>query len=141
MGMSAWVEVSGLTLWAVDLWRAMGRQPLAVVSSERIAIEPGTKVFDVIHRYPETAPLFREFGFVLVDNPVAQRVFARSVSLEQACRLKHVDFAEFQAALNRRIQKSGDSDALIQIGGSQKAIVEFQVPEPCKTRHLACRLS
>jgi hypothetical protein len=34
--------------------------------------------------------LFREFGFSMTDNLVAQRVFARSTSLEQACRLKDV---------------------------------------------------
>ncbi len=117
MGISAWLEVSGLILWAIDLWRAMGRQPLAAAASATVAIAPETTVFDVIHRYPETAPVFHDFGFTLIDNPVAQRVFARSISLEQACRLKRVNFAEFQAALQRRIQNRCDKPGdLIQIG-------------------------
>lgn len=115
MGISAWIEVTGLILWAVDLWRAMSRRPDTATAANPVSIEPGTKVFDVIQSYPETAALFREFGFSMIDNPFAQRVFARSVSIEQACRLKHVDFAAFQAALNGAIRKSCNSPDLIQI--------------------------
>ncbi len=120
MGLSAWVEVTGLTLWAVDLWRAMGRRPEAAGTAEGVSIGPHTKVFDVIQRYPETTALFREFGFSMIDNPMAQRIFARSISLEQACRLKRVDFQMFESALHRAVQKScSDSDGLIQIAGGQ----------------------
>jgi hypothetical protein len=116
MGLSAWVEVTGLTLWAVDLWRAMSCRPQTVTAPEPASIGPQTKVFDVIHCYPETIALFREFGFNMIDNPVAQRVFARNISLEQACRLKHVDFRVFESALQRALPKScGDSEGLIQI--------------------------
>lgn len=118
MGVSAWLEVSGLALWAIDLWRTMGLRPGLAALSAVFSIEPGSKVFDVIHTYPETVPVFREFGFSLIENPVAQRVFARSISLEQACRLKHVEFAAFQTALNTRIRTAcGDPDGLIQING------------------------
>jgi hypothetical protein len=120
MGISAWVEVTGLILWAIDLWRAMGSRPEAGETSGRVLIRPQTKVFDVIQSYPETTALFREFGFSMIDNPVAQRIFARSVSLEQACRLKHVEFARFEAALNDAINRNGDSAAtLFQIDGAK----------------------
>jgi len=42
-----------------------------------------TKGFEVIENYPETVALFRQFGSSLIDNPMAQRIFARSVSLER----------------------------------------------------------
>lgn len=117
MGASAWIEVTGLTLWAVDLWRAMGSRPHTAEGTAFDSVGPDTKVYDVIHRYPETTPLFREFGFSMIDNPVAQRIFARSISIEQACRLKHVDFAAFQSALNKAIRKDcGESGGLIQLG-------------------------
>jgi hypothetical protein len=118
MAVSAWVEVTGILLWAVDLWRTMSSRPDAAVASGRVPIAPHTKVYDVIQSYPETKPVFQEFGFSLIDNAVAQRVFARSVSLEQACRLKRVDAAAFQAALRKAVDRScGDSANLIQIGG------------------------
>jgi hypothetical protein len=116
MGISAWIEVTGLILWAVDLWRAMSARTEPVAAAEGAPIDANTKVYDVIHSYPETAALFREFGFSMIDNPVAQRVFARSISLEQACRLKHVDFQVFAAALRAATGKAcGGSGDLIQI--------------------------
>jgi hypothetical protein len=116
MAVSAWVEVTGLILWAIDLWRAMNARPETAAEGGRVSIDAHTKVFDVIQSYPETAALFREFGFTLIDNPVAQRIFARSVSLEQACRLKHVNFEEFAAALRGAAGKTrGPSPDLIQI--------------------------
>ena len=91
MGISAWVEVTGLILWALDLWRAMGRAPIRPWLPVALAIGPRTKVFEVIENYPETVALFRQFGFSMIENPMAQRIFARSVSLgagmpPQACR-------------------------------------------------------
>jgi len=116
MGLSAWVEVTGLTIWAVGLWRAMSSRPQTAIACKPVSIDPHTKVFDVIQSYPETNALFREFGFNLIDNPVAQRIFARNMSLEQACRLKHVDFRVFQSALQRAVQRScSEADGLIQI--------------------------
>lgn len=116
MGVSAWLEVTGLILWAIDLWRAMASGPSLQTAGGRVAIGPATKVFDVIHSYPETATVFLEFGFNLIQNPVAQRIFARSISLEQACRLKHVDFAKFQGALSRTVSRHYDTtDTLVQI--------------------------
>ena len=105
-------------LWAIDLWRAMGKRAETAGASGRVAIGPRTKVFEVIESYPETVALFRQFGFSMIDNPMAQRIFARSVSLEQACRLRHVEFATFQAALDKLVGKTcGDPDDLIQLAG------------------------
>ena len=91
MGISAWVEVTGRILWAIDLWRAMGRRPIRPWLPVALAIGPRAKVFEVIENYPETVALFRQFGFSMIENPMAQRIFARSVSLgagmpPQACR-------------------------------------------------------
>jgi hypothetical protein len=51
---------------------------------------------------------------------MAQRVFARTVNLEQACRLRHVEFAAFHTALITLVGKScGSSDDLIQLSGGR----------------------
>ncbi|MEO8593142.1 MAG: DUF1858 domain-containing protein [Candidatus Solibacter sp.] len=98
----------------------MGRHPGTAGASRRVAIGPHTKVFEVIESYPETIALFRQFGFSMIDNPIAQRIFARSVSLEQACRLRHAEFAAFQAAFNKLVGKGcGGPDDLIQLAGGQ----------------------
>jgi hypothetical protein len=121
MGISAWLEVTGLILWAIDLWHTMASRPSLAAAGGRVAIEPGAKVFDVIHSYPETAPVFHEFGFSMINNAVAQRVFARSVNLEQACRLKHVDFTRFQSALRHAVNRNCESETgLVQIEGGRQ---------------------
>jgi uncharacterized protein involved in response to NO len=120
MGMSAWVEVTGLILWAIDLWRAMSRRTEQVGAADRVAIGPRTKVFEVIENYPQTVALFRQFGLSMIDSAMAQRVFARTVNLEQACRLRHVEFAAFHTALITLVGKScGSSDNLIQLSGGR----------------------
>jgi hypothetical protein len=117
--LSAWVEITGLTIWAVDLWRTM--------SSEWALREPGltdgirseSKVYDVITRYPQTEEIFLQFGFSMITNPAARRVFARSISLAQACRLKAVPLDQFLGAL--RAKSCSSAPALVTIGGSVAA--------------------
>jgi len=104
MAASAWVEVTGLALWAVDLWRAMNAHSAAPEAAPSGRIEPDSKVYDVVTRHPETEEVFLRFGFSLITNPAARRVFARSVSLAQACRLKGVALEEFLEALRERAQ-------------------------------------
>jgi len=109
MAVSAWVEVTGLAIWAVDLWRSMNRAPQNRSVAASVTVTASAKVADVIERYAQTRALFLQFGFTLIDNPVARQVFARSVSIEQACRLKRVDCSEFLAALLALVGESGRS--------------------------------
>jgi hypothetical protein len=97
---SAWVEITGLGIWAVDLWRTISTEWSPREVPVGVGIAPDSKVYDVITRYPETEEVFLRYGFSLITNPAARRVFARSVSLAQACRLKGVPLNEFLAALN-----------------------------------------
>ncbi len=106
MAASAWVEVAGLVWWAVDLWRLMNARPAEQAVPETVVVSPQTTVFDLITRYPETASVFEAFGFTLINNPVARRVFARSVTLQQACRLRHVQYDVLAPALQQRIQST-----------------------------------
>ncbi len=115
MAVSAWVEVTGLTIWAVDLWRSMNQAPQSCAVSERVSLDAQTKVADVIDCYPETLPVFLQFGFTLIDNPVARRVFARSISVEQACRLKHVDCTQFLETLRASVAGAAGANTLVQI--------------------------
>ena len=111
--LSAWVEITGFGIWAVDLWRTMSADwsPRQAGLAEGITAE--SKVYDVITRYPETEEVFLRFGFSLITNPMARQVFARSVNLAQACRLKGVAMDEFVRALQARTQavRRGASDA------------------------------
>jgi hypothetical protein len=116
MAVSAWLEVSGLVIWAIDLWRSMNRAPARWSVSAQVRVTAQTKVAEVIDRYPHTRPVFLQFGFTMIDNPVARQVFARSVSIEQACRLKHVDCREFLRALEACTREpEACAEALVQV--------------------------
>jgi hypothetical protein len=100
------MEVLGLTLWAIHLWRIMsGRFALEILeespapAAER-AITAGDYVGAVIDRYPVLLNTFMAFGFHLVSNPLLRRIMARHVTLAEACRHMGVDRETFLAALN-----------------------------------------
>lgn len=104
--LSAWVEVTGFGIWAFHLWRTMNAQPDEKPAGVPVEITADAKVYEVVTHYPRTEKVFLAYGFDLITNPVARQVFARSVSLAQACRLKGVPEAEFLKAL--RHTASGD---------------------------------
>ncbi len=63
-------------------------------------IEPGQKVADVLARFPATEPVFVQFGFAEVRNPVLRRTIARRVSLAGACSMHGRNAEAFVSALN-----------------------------------------
>jgi hypothetical protein len=106
-----------MALWAVDIWRAMNHQPTEEAAPSEVRIEPGTRISDIVQAYPETIPVFLEFGFSMIENPVARRTFARSVNLAQACRLKRVPFDAFGEALRKSLVHTGPPE-LVQLQGT-----------------------
>jgi hypothetical protein len=103
MAASAWIEVTGLALWAIDLWRSMGRRPQPASACGKAPITLASRVADVAGAYPETIPVFRQFGFTMIENPLMRQTVAKSVSLEQVCRLRQVDSQAFLAALQSAV--------------------------------------
>jgi hypothetical protein len=121
--LSAWVEITGFSIWAVDLWRTMGTEwsPREVALAGQVT--PDSKVYDVVTRHPETEEVFLRYGFSLITNPAARRVFARSVSLAQACRLKGVALDECVEALRARSHSAPATAADYQNPG---AVIEVR---------------
>jgi hypothetical protein len=123
MAVSAWIEVAGLAIWAVDLWRAMSRRPrTAAASCGNVPLTLTARVADVASAYPETIPVFLQFGFTMINNPLMRQTVARSVTLEQVCRLRHVDtqalIAALQAAVETRTEAAPKADQLVTISGT-----------------------
>jgi hypothetical protein len=104
-GASGVLEVLGLTLWAVHLWRIMaGRFALQTPeASPPIAdgvLTSGDRVGAVLDRYPFLLDTFLAFGFRPLSNPLLRRMMARHVTLAAACRHMGVDLEVFLTALN-----------------------------------------
>lgn len=106
VGVSGMLEWTGLAVWASHLIAVMlGLGRYAQGESNRgPAPERLTAdhcVAAVLHWHPELEPVFVEYGFDLIRNPVLRRTVARQVSLKQACRMKGVEVTAFVDALNR----------------------------------------
>jgi hypothetical protein len=100
-GLSGILEVTGLAVWGVHLWRIMARGS-GQNDAERI-VGPVTaehRVADVLEQRPELLPTFLAHGFRPLSNPLLRRTLARGVSIRQACRLAGVDEEQFVNALN-----------------------------------------
>jgi len=116
-GVSGVLEVLGLTMWVVHLWRIMsGRfgletpeaSPPPVVEG---TITPSDRVGAVLDRYPSLLNTFLAFGFRPLSNPLLRRMMARHVTLAAACRHLDVDLETFLAALNDARTRSAPSPA------------------------------
>lgn len=96
MGVSGFIEVVGLTLWAYELVKNM-RVGIAYEKREStldlqpLTVAAQTRVGDVLRRYPQALDVFLKHGFTPLANPVLRRTMARVVTIEQACRREGVD--------------------------------------------------
>ena len=98
MGVSGFLEVVGLTLWAFELLRnmrvGMKLEKRSIESThklEAMTIVPQSRVGDVLSYYPQSLDVFLKHGFAPLSNPVLRRTMARVVTVEQACRREGVD--------------------------------------------------
>jgi hypothetical protein len=102
MGASGMLEVAGLTVWGVHLWRLLAPRgepaPAPVQPPARITAD--LKVSDIAEWYPGLLDVFERYGFKELRNPLLRRTLARRVTVRMACELKHVREEEFLAALN-----------------------------------------
>jgi hypothetical protein len=122
MAASAWIEVTGLAIWASDLWRAMSQRPRATATCDNVPLTLASRVADVAGAYPETIPVFLHFGFSMITNPLVRQTVARSVTLEQVCRLRRVDaqalIAALAGAVATRKEPTPKADQLVTISGT-----------------------
>jgi hypothetical protein len=107
-GASGLLEVTGLAVWGVHLWRIMaGRSAVAEPELSPpglrgALIEPEDRVGAVLDQHPELLDTFLSFGFRPLANPLVRRALATRVTLRAACGLAGVDVDRLVTALNAR---------------------------------------
>jgi hypothetical protein len=107
-GISGVLEVAGLAIWGIHIWRIMRNGALgdnaprrsATPLVEGAAITLNDRVGDVLETHPHLLNTFLSFGFRPLANPWLRKTLARSVTLEHACRLLGIDTQDFLDALN-----------------------------------------
>jgi hypothetical protein len=104
VGISGTLEVAALAWWGAGLVMIMRRGKREQALAERPEqIRPDHIVAHVLEWYPQTLPVFEQFGFGMVRNPVLRRTVARGVTLRQATGMHNVDTDRFVEALNSSI--------------------------------------
>jgi hypothetical protein len=105
-GLSGVLEVLGLTLWGVHLWRIMSsrfRPEMPEMPANLAADGPITandRVGAVLDRDPVLLDTFLAFGFRPLFNPFMRRMMARHITIASACRHLDVAVKPFLTALN-----------------------------------------
>jgi hypothetical protein len=125
-GVSGVLEVTGLAVWGAHLARRMLGRPGWEGAARGVwprKVGPGDYVTDILDRHPDLLPVFLEFGFRPLANPVLRRAAARGVTLALACRIVGADLAKFLAAVNARIP-------------FPRPALSLPVPDPAEVRTL-----
>jgi hypothetical protein len=104
-GVSGFLEVTGLALWGIHLWRIMAgsnsNKPLeALAYRPDEPIRAGHLVGDVLDHHPQLLAVFLGFGFKPLASPWLRKTLASRVTIGQACRLMAVDEETLIARLN-----------------------------------------
>lgn len=105
-GVSGVLEVVGLTLWGVHLWRIMSGRFQPSIAEPPLdtkangVITANDNVGAILDRYPALVETFLAFGFRPLANPLLRRMMARHVTIASACRRMDVEVTPFLAALN-----------------------------------------
>ncbi|HET6882347.1 MAG TPA: DUF1858 domain-containing protein [Pirellulales bacterium] len=123
-GVSGLLEVTGLAIWGVHLWRVMSGRVQVALDQFQVpvadgAIGPGSTVAGVLDHYPLLIETFVAYGFKMLSNPRLRRSIARIVTIEQACRRMDVDCREFVEALNHRRQEIYPTEPAAENGSRQ----------------------
>jgi hypothetical protein len=105
-GASGVLEVLGLAVWGVHLWRIMaGRWSGGAIDAAPFAagdrVEGRHRVGDVLDAHPELLDTFVVLGFKPLANPLSQRLLASRVTIGQACRRLDLNESQVLAAMNR----------------------------------------
>lgn len=102
MGASGTLEVAGLAVWGVHLWRLLRPRPAvpaAAPSGKPERLTADMRVAEIVEWYPGTLEVFERFGFKELRNPLLRNTIARRVTVRMACGLKHVDEAALLSSL------------------------------------------
>src|SRR5437764_14402565 len=128
MGISGFIEVVGLTLWAYELFanmragKKLEKETVSLKTFGRFEITPSTRVGDVLARYPQSLEIFVRQGFTPLRNPVLRKTMARVITIEQACRREGIDSTELLNELEQmKLNERANSAPLVSITRTNQA--------------------
>lgn len=112
-GVSGLLELIGIAIWGLHLWRIMnGWKPAEPAIHERpTRITADDKIGSVVEWFPQTLPLLVGKGFTPLANPVLRRTMAQAVSVRTAAAHHQLDLGELLSELNAAAFGAGSPGA------------------------------
>lgn len=132
MGVSGFIEVTGLALFVVNLWRTIDSpvvedaEPAAL---DKRAITANMLVSDVLRAHPAALETLIEAGFTQLRNPIARRTLTRAVTLAEAVRIKGLDVDALVERLNEACGAAPSQTKALDRGAVLAALKGCQDPE------------
>lgn len=128
-GFSGILEVAGLTIWGVHLWRTMnGRLRVPERGADSAILPKGRELIAsdnvgaALDAYPELLPTFLEYGFTPLANPLMRRTIARTISIEGAARRFGIEPERLLKSLNAaRARSENDPSPFVDEVGKHGA--------------------
>lgn len=97
------------------------------------------KVYDVTNKYPELIDLFVSFGFENLKNEMMRKTIGKTISVEMALKMKHIDIETFekrmvemieQHKIGKSVQYGADAQSQEQLSGN----INIRGVLPCPIR-------
>jgi hypothetical protein len=107
VGVSGVLEVTGIAIWGVHLWRIMnGWNPAvgAAAAPRPARISPEDAPGRVVEWFPATLPVFLRYGLTPLANPLLRRTLGRGVTLRTAAAMRGIALTELVRDLNEAIE-------------------------------------
>jgi hypothetical protein len=100
-GASGLLEVAGIAVWGVHVWRIMnGWRPAEETGADRpTEITAHHTIGSIVEQHPATLPLLLSKGFAPLANPVFRRTMARAVTVRTAAAHHGLDLEELLGEL------------------------------------------
>jgi hypothetical protein len=103
-GISGVLEVSGIAIWSLHLWRVMDGKYAAAPEVPGRGVSEASKVGAILELYPNTLEVFVAHGFELLTSPYFRSTLARNVTIRDAARIKGADLQRLLADLKRCVE-------------------------------------
>ncbi len=102
-GVSGLLEVLGIAIWSVHLWRIMNgwRGPTTQIAPKAMRITADDRIGLIVERFPRTLPNLLAMGFKPLANPITRKTLARAISVRQAAIHCNLDLDDLLAELNK----------------------------------------
>lgn len=100
-GVSGLLELSGIAIWGIHLWRIMnGWKPIDQPVTRPTGITADDKIGLIVDWFPETLPVLVSRGFTPLANPVMRRTIAKTVSVKMAAAHQNLELDALLEELN-----------------------------------------